>query len=568
MKKLIISIGLGLVLWLPVHAQTNSEQVQAIDAKFAINKDASVSVVENIAYNFGSEQHHGIFRDIPYKYSRNGINYNISISDVSVNDFSENPYEFTSSKTNGNYEIKIGDPDTYVTGVHDYRIRYTVRGAINYFSDHDEFYWNVVGSGWTVPIGGPGADVKLPPGTVTSQAKASCFWGAIGSTQPCLNINTYGDSYSFSSQSVAPGQAFTVVISMPKGAVYQPTRWQVLGKTITDNIIFLLPVLVLFLMWSLWRVRGRDPKPSIPVVAQYETPNGLTPVEVGYLVDERTQNFDISAEIIYLATLGYLKIERIPKVGIFGHEDFKLNKLKSEADLPNEFDRKLLSKLFSFGDEVLLSELKSQASVSQSSLEAGKVAVKLTADGYFTKNPGILRGEYMIGAGVAVFLILFFLSDHVQWSTTFSLALSGLIVIIFGYFMPRKTQKGADTKQLVLGLKEYLSVAEKDRLNFHNDPEKNPQLFEKLLPYAMALGVSEAWAKKFEGLFDYRPSWYADPTQAYFNFLIFNSAISNFNSNFNTAVAASTHSAGAGGSGFGGGGFSGGGFGGGGGGSW
>ncbi len=89
------------------------------------------------------------------------------------------------------------------------------------------------------------------------------------------------------------------------------------------------------------------------------------------------------------------------------------------------------------------------------------------------------------------------------------------------------------------------------------------------MPFALALGVSDQWAKKFEGLFDYHPTWYVDPAHAYFNVVLFNSVVSNFDHNFQGAmIAATSKAAGAGGSGMGGGGFSGGGFGGGGGGSW
>ena len=64
-------------------------------------------------------------------------------------------------------------------------------------------------------------------------------------------------------------------------------------------------------------------------------------------------------------------------------------------------------------------------------------------------------------------------------------------------------------KKHLLGLREYLAVAEKDRLEFHNSPERTPEEFDSLLPYAMIFGVEKAWAAQFENLFKEPPSWYA-----------------------------------------------------------
>ncbi len=144
--------------------------------------------------------------------------------------------------------------------------------------------------------------------------------------------------------------------------------------------------------------------------------------------------------------------------------------------------------------------------------------------------------------------------------------LSGMVFMGFGYFMPQRTQKGAIVREEVLGLKMYMETAEKDRINFHNAPEKNPAQFEKLLPYAMALGVEEQWAKQFEDITKSAPDWY-DGGGTSFSPVIFAHSMHDFSSANNATMVSTPSSAGSGGSGFSGGG-SGGGFGGGGGGSW
>ena len=117
----------------------------------------------------------------------------------------------------------------------------------------------------------------------------------------------------------------------------------------------------------------------------------------------------------------------------------------------------------------------------------------------------------------------------------------------------------------VLGFQEFLNRAEKDRLERMGDSS----LFSRYLPYAMALGVADNWAKAFDGIFQEQPDWYVSPTgMGMFNAHVFSSSISSMASSVGSAMFSAPRSSGSGGGGFGGGGFSGGGFGGGGGGSW
>ncbi len=121
----------------------------------------------------------------------------------------------------------------------------------------------------------------------------------------------------------------------------------------------------------------------------------------------------------------------------------------------------------------------------------------------------------------------------------------------------------------IAGLKLYLQRAEKKQIDFHNAPAKKPETFEKLLPYAMALKVEEAWAKEFEDIYHEPPSWYQSSTPGNFHLAYMMGSLNSFAHAAEASLPATpSGGAGSGSSGFGGGGFSGGGFGGGGGGSW
>jgi len=88
----------------------------------------------------------------------------------------------------------------------------------------------------------------------------------------------------------------------------------------------------------------------------------------------------------------------------------------------------------------------------------------------------------------------------------FALLLCGIIISVMVY--RRRTVKGYEAKQHILGFKEFLSVTDKERFDFHNAPEKSPEQFMEYLPYAVALGVEDKWAEVFNDITIATPDWY------------------------------------------------------------
>lgn len=591
MKKfylLPIFIFAGLFFFNPVLA---AEKIDNFDASITINQDSSINVSEKIRYDFGIEQRHGIFRDIPIKYKARGGNYNLRISGISVADENGIPHKFTTSYLGNNIEIKIGDADKYVTGEKVYVINYKVKRALNYFEDHDELYWNVTGNGWPVAIMNSSVKVSLWNGSSSNIQKA-CFAGPYGTTDQCAQWpGTDGSEAFFTSGMLDPGEGMTVVFGFPKDVVKKPGAVQNFLEILRDNWILFFPVAVLFAMFYLWYTRGRDPKGRGTIIAEYDAPDGLSPAEVGTVMDNKAENKDISAEIINLAVRGYLKINKTEKKGIvFDSEDYLLEKLKDEKDLENTFQQDIMRNIFSGNLDVLskidttdetgklivqkgmvlssvrLSELKNKFYKDLDNIK-DQIYQSVIKKGYYKDNPHAVKKLYSAIAIGIIFIAIFIFRGILGGLGIASCVVSGIIIGIFGFIMPARTRKGALAREYVLGLKEYLSVAEKDRIKFHNAPEKNPEHFEKLLPYAMVLGVEKEWAEQFKDMYLQNPSWYNDSSGASFSSLVFINSLNSFSSSANSAFSSAPSSASGGGSGFSGGG-GGGGFGGGGGGSW
>jgi uncharacterized membrane protein YgcG len=200
------------------------------------------------------------------------------------------------------------------------------------------------------------------------------------------------------------------------------------------------------------------------------------------------------------------------------------------------------------------------------------------------------RTEGVLGFGQAGFITLF--SIPFVLGECFGLgmlifacgfAATGLIAVcigtnvLFHHLLKAPTLAGRALMDRVEGFKMFLTAVDADRLQTIARPDKTPQLFERFLPYAFALGVEHAWAEQFAqvlasaatagaagGGAGYSPSWYSGAALGSFSASAF---ASSFSSSFSSAISSSSTAPGSS-SGSGGGGSSGGGGGGGGGGGW
>lgn len=550
MKKHLFFSLIGLIaslFWASrVYAQ---EKITDYQIDIRLNTDSSLEITENINYDFGPTEKHGIYRNIPAK-----------IKNVSVN------HNFTTYRENGQSVIKIGDADIWVSGIKNYIIQYTVPEAAMFFDDYDELYWNAIGTDWQIPIDKSVVRLTLPVPVDPSVSTFRCWSGPDGSTDTCQSLNLDTDQnnkvlgFEARQDNLVSGQAFTILAQIPKGILVEP-------KSYTWLFLF-LPVLVFGLIYWFWYKEGRDPKGRGNIIVEYDVPEDLRPAEAGTIVYEKFKNSFLTAEIIYLATHGYLKITRQAKKGMFGKEDFTLEKIKPADSQLKNYQKELLEQLFVDENKkpsagVNISELKTDFYAYFQKLQ-DKVWVDVQAQKYYASS----------GKGQRVFLIILALilgglaiGVHLDIYFVVGFLASAVIALIFAKLMPQKTKTGILTKEYLLGLKMYLEVAEKDRLKFHNAPDKDPQQFEKLLPFAIVFGVEDQWAEKFKDIYTVEPHWYHDSTLSGFNSVLFINSLHSFETASASNLATAPSRSGAGGFG-GGGGFAGGGGGGGGGGSW
>jgi uncharacterized membrane protein YgcG len=569
MRRIFIIAAFVLLLPLAVRAQTESSGTERIDnfsSHITVQQDGVIEVVETIQYDLGTYAKHGIYRTLPYQYTRDGASYNLRYHVESVIDEEQYMVPWKAQTIGGYVKVRIGDPKETVTGVHTYVITYTVERAWRFANNQAELYWNVTGNEWTVPILESSVEITLPSGV--NVLDTGCFTGAVRSTSSdCTMTVQTGEPVSISSiKPFALGEGLTADILLPSGSITQPTQSQLVGWFIADNWYIAVPfILWAFFYWR-WYKRGRDPKGRGTIVPQYEAPDGMTPYAIGALEDTMVGGKEISATLIHLATRGYLKIANP------GKDDYTFTLQKSVDSSLAKPEQLLLDGMFGenakAGSEVKLSALKNVFYKHLPGIKSA-MSAELVERKYYAKNPNTVRAlalMFYVLMVVAFAVIIFALQAVVTVTSVGSIVVAGIVAIIYAWLMPAKTVRGAEVLEEVKGFKWFLSVTETERLKFHNAPAKKPEQFEQFLAYAMVLGVEKEWAGQFKDMMLEPPGWYQGQPGSTFNTLLFISVMSHMSTDVGQTFAAQPRSAG--GSGFGGGGFSGGGFGGGGGGSW
>ncbi|MDH7601804.1 MAG: DUF2207 domain-containing protein [Armatimonadota bacterium] len=547
-------------------------------------EDSSINVTETITADFRNEPHHGIYRVIPLLGKDSwGNNYRLRVYNVRVTDLSGRALNVLRRFQDGSLYLRIGDPDVYVSGLQTYVISYTVWRAIHFFSDHDELYWNAVGTEWEVPILKAWCDVVIPDDVSPAELRIACYAGYFGSTGSMkASSDKPGPSKArfWSTRPFSPGEGMTIVVGWPKGIVKPPSFKQECVWFVTDNGYFLLVPAFCLGLFLYWRRVGADPDVGRSVVVTYEPPDNLSPAQLGTLIDERVDMRDISASIVDLAVRGYLRIKETVNRGfLWSARDYTLELTKSFEEVINDpalspFETALIQALFGGKSFCVISNLKHEFYVHIPKLKK-MLYNSLVKKRYFTQSPESIRKSYAIAGavtvGVGVFITFLVLTGSpvgfsVGWGI--AIALCGIILALASRTMPRKTKKGREVFLAARGFEEYLARAERPLI----EHQERQNYFEKFLPYAMVFGIAEKWARAFEGIQTEPPKWYSGESGA-FHPVLFANHLDTVTRGWADTLASQPRSGGnsggffSGGSGFGGG-FSGGGAGGGGGGGW
>ena len=540
------------------------EHIISYHSDIDIDVDGSMVVTETLRVHVeGVNIQRGIFRDFPTDYrDRLGNHYIVAFDVLGITlDGVSEPWR--SERLSNGVRVYIGAENVFLQpGDYSYLIRYRTDRQIGFFEDHDELYWNVTGNGWGFSILNASTTVNLPGNVAAADMSIAAFTGYEGSSGQNYTGSVQNGSAVFSTtQTLAPRAGLTIVVSWPKGLIPEPTALQRAGYLLFDNRGLLLMLLALLLsliyLYKSWTFVGRDPEAGV-VFPHYEPPKGYSPASTRYILKMGYDNKAFSAAIINLAVKGHLTISKVA-------DEYTLSRAESDAQLaPGE--ETLMTFLFSREDYLVL-DSENLLVISKAKKAHSKKLEKDYNKIYFNLNTAVLAPSLV---GTIVLFIVVALTGGLTLMAGATFALIDVIHVVFFFLLRAPSVKGRTLMDKLEGFKLYLEVAEQDDLNLKNPPDKTPELFESYLPFALALGVEQAWAEQFTEVFtklemetgrDYRPIWYGGT----FHCDNIGGFTTDIGANFNTAISAATTAPG---STSGGGGFSGGGGGGGGGGGW
>lgn len=593
------------------HSATD-ERVTQWTTTYDLKADGTARVTEQITWQFAGSSSHGINRWIT---TRQGWEPDTSkyrdydLTDVDVTSPTGAPVDVQRTESGPYTKLRIGDPDETVSGTQKYDISYTLHGIVNQQSNGTtEFNMNVIGDQVAVPIDAVRVTVTGP----AASTKTACYYGEQGSTQQCQS--SPGGDATFSASNLPPKEGVTVVSAMPTSAFTNTAPILREGSADQDDSSGLtqdqkdalakvgiaggiaLPVIAASGMGALVWKRGRDEKyagltPGLtptegegqvvrggktPVVVQFSPPQGVRAGLMGTVIDESADTVDVSATVVDLAARGYLTMREVEARKMFSAGDWELTATQSQETEPLlDYEKTVLSGLFSQGSPVLLSELKNKFA-STLSRAKDQMYLETVHRGWFRQSPAAVRarwqmlGALLIGAAIASF---FFLANLALAAIglPIGLIIAGLIVMVMGRRMASRTALGSAITAQSMGFRLYLETAEANQIKF----EEATQIFSKYLPYAVVFGIADRWASVFGQVAEaaaaagrplVMPLWYIPINPGYGNFGDIGSGVDAFGT-VSAGTFVSTPGS-SGGSGFGGGGFSGGGMGGGGASSW
>jgi uncharacterized membrane protein YgcG len=605
----------------PIRSGVNDFRFSSYDADYYLGKDAeghaTLKTVEKLTAVFPqSNKNKGITRAIPDDY--NGVPLHTAVVSVSDSEGNTKPY---SIDDDGDFtQVALGT-DAYVHGSVTYTITYTQQNVAGSFADtgDDEFYWDTNGTGFDQPFARVSGRVHIDPSIVPAlTGNTACYQGAENSTTKCsiaqsedASTTPAGTVFAASANDLKANETMTLAIGFAAGTFVQEPRADAgsggetgdstgddggnspsspLWTNLVGGLLLLLGLGAgAFALVRRFAFGQRDSRGRGVIIPQYSVPQGINLMDAAALVSRKATG--ISAQIVSFAVRGNLRILDYPVTA--SDAEYTLQLVHANHVDPDELQ--LLGILFGtdLKPGAVREMVRDSDLASRVSELGGVVSAGLVTRGFRRAVSSI--GGIIIGLAVLVLVIVEIAFSIVAgaFGTYSVFAFLGIFFAVVSMFVafgvawrrPTLTDAGAEQRDYLLGMRDYLRLAEADRLRVLQSPQgaeridvgngaELVKLYEKLLPFAVLWGVEAEWNKELAIHYEQNaasPDWFVGANG--FNASLFSGALAGLSAAIITSstppASTSSWSGSGGGSSFGGsmgGGFSGGGGGGGGGG--
>ncbi|HRN29501.1 MAG TPA: DUF2207 domain-containing protein [Terrimesophilobacter sp.] len=497
------------------------------------------------------DQNRGIIRAIPNYYD--GVPLETRV--VSVIDEHGAAVHFEVIGSGELVELALGT-DEFVHGRTTYVITYEQRNVVRSFADTDadEFYWDTNGTGWAQPFHTVAARVHVDSAlTDLLTGEAACYSGALGEQGACeleRVDEAQGALFVASAVELGPGENLTVAIAFERGTFVQvepdpdapgpgipeegfpfapaspvAAWWIDVGSYASAAIVVLGTAFTI-----VWRfVRPRSSKGTGIIVPQYTAPKDVSVMESAELIGRR--RYGVPAQIVSFAVRGHLRILDYPVTGSGAR--YSLQLLTAEG--LDDHELSLVHALFGSTEPGALQEVgivddraataiaQVAGSVRQRVIDRGLLQTRSSAVGII----GAVVMFLMAFVTMGVFMLSVFFGNVNPWGIIgFMLAMVGIFVCLgFAWRPPVPTAEGVKREEYLLGIRDYLKLAEEERFRMLQSPEgalrvraegldptfpaQRVKLYERLLPFAVLWGVEREWANELAILYGgAAPDWF------------------------------------------------------------
>ena len=540
------------------------ERILSWRSDIAIQRDSSLDVTETLRVRAEGEAiRHGILRDFPTMNRRSGRPVRVGF-DVRSVERDGHPEPYATQRISGGVRVRIGDADTYLEpGEHTYIIRYATARQLGFYDGFDELYWNVTGNGWAFPIDSAQAHVTLPR-PVPFGPERAFYTGLLGATghNAAVVSEVAGDITIRTTAPLGPREGLTIAVRWPKGIVTEPAQPSAARAALEDEapvaaaLVALVGLLVYF--FYAWKRAGRGPLAG-PVVPLFTPPDKLSAPALRYVKHLGFDDRCFAAAIVESGVHRELRIIESEE-GLFHSKKTSLVKTTGKGDLPPA-ERAMLAELFQGSDTIeMKSENHERFGAARTALQEG-LAEAYEKPNFVRNLSWAFGGLALLFAALALVATAIVFADFYTSSTQRMIPALGLVLIVGGLlrvfrrrkgwrlpaliaamvligilltgiaffglvneepfgvwgwmlapvlalplvisafvWMSAPTREGRALMDRIDGFEQYLSTTEEDRLEAMHPPDKTPELFERYLPHAIALGVENHWADKFSSV--------------------------------------------------------------------
>ncbi|MFC2073550.1 DUF2207 domain-containing protein, partial [Campylobacterota bacterium] len=573
----MIRLFITTLLFLLCGSSAYAEKISNFKIDVTVEQSGEISIIESIEYDFEQQRKHGIFRDIPFTVKRESLIKDLGLYDFSVQldgDIVEWKQSTLGSTQAGDVvRLKIGSASSYVTGKHLYKIAYRVKKGVLpavQNEENDAIRWNIIGTGWQIPISNVEANFFLPHSLSQQDIALSTYTGSYGTkSSTATSMWVEPRQLQVKVTSLSPYEGATVEMAYPANILDQNGLENV-KASFMDWFLgnFHWAALVGFLLYfrqMYMKYTGFIDERSIAV--QYEAPKGLSLLQSGLVLDKFADSKDFAAAVLELAQLGYLEIDQKEKK----LDPILIRKERSTENLTMD-QKYLLDQVLFKGRTTFVMSAGSKTKATALQEGFGQINDNLytwsVADGYMVENPQRIRKNFLVKSllfllpvvglvlyslylklgEVAIFLLVFpmifaavgisimtsnknwfskitgFLFGSVGMIPFFSIMNEGMdlselvvgpvgVLIILALALGftykkigRFTQKGAYASKHLLGLKEFVKRVKEDEIK--RRLAMDPLYLEKMLPYAVLFDETDHWLSFYNVLNVKEPSWY------------------------------------------------------------